>query len=178
MRLPTDYEWVPFQAIRLPPTSLSRKASLSIGYVINKDSGGNDTHPALTREAAFLLSRLHPLTVARIDGDLVCICGRRTLILISPLLHIGDLIPVGILAGVSENEIIELIQADALLTPLCYSVKDPGRSICKLAKSTPPQLLKRLSPALAGPVKIQAELLGVSVPSLYPPKDNRPPKTK
>lgn len=171
MRLPTTYEWIPFQAIRLPPTSLTRKASLSIDYVINKDTAGNDTHPALTREAAFLLSRLHPLTVARIDGDLVCICGRRTLILISPLLQIGDLIPVGLLPqGTSEEELVELMQADVLLTSMCFSAAEPERSISQLSKKIPTQLLRRLSPALAGPVKIRAELLGVSVPTLYPPK--------
>lgn len=163
------YTLVPFQDVRLPSIQLTRERSrLTPVSALKKTEAGKNKTLALSRDAARLLAQLHPMIVWNSGKTLECVGGLRTLILISPALRIGDQVPVAILPkSTPQAELVELLQADLLLTALAFAVDKPAAAVFAISQQIPKDLLASLSPALAAGVDTRAELLGVSPPTLY-----------
>lgn len=181
-RLP-PYTWVPFENVRLPSTQLTRERSKLLAIPTLKKTESKKTKAlSISRDGALLLAQLHPMTVWNSGQILECIAGLRTLILIAPLLRIGDQVPVAILPkSTPKEELIELLHADLLLSTLAFSVDKPAATIFSMSQKIPRERLSTLAPGLAAGVDTCAELLGVSPPTLYSlkrqsKKDATPPE--
>jgi len=141
-------------------------------YIINQTEVGPKRHPSLTREAALLLVYLHPPLVWGRQHQ--CIGGLRILTLAAPYLQPEDLVPVGILpAQTSQEELITLLEADMLLSQMAFGTQAGAKTIYAGSRHLDPDLLTRWSPALAAGVRASADLLGVSVQTLYNPPSQK-----
>lgn len=162
-----SWEYVNFESITLPPTDLIRSwAEFQAEYVIDKTEAGKKEKASLTREASLYLAQLHPMLIWGKKRH--CVCGIRTLTLISPCLSIGDQIPVAILPNsTNQDKLKELIQADALLTHMAFSLKAAPSALFSISRQVHPENLKHWSPALADGIQTCSKLLGVSPPTLY-----------
>lgn len=164
---PLTFQWVAFQDVRLPPSRLSQKLSLD-HFAMSKSVAGTGGKTALSREAALLLAQLHPMVVIQTGRAFECVAGIRTLLLISPLLRIDDQVPVAIVPQSTPREIlVETMQADALVTSMAFALDKPAAAMFSMSRRLDPELISRLSPALADTVETCADLLGVSPPTLY-----------
>ena len=161
------WESISFEVISPPPLKMTQQLrEQGVNYIVNKTQVGIKALPVLTREAALLLTRLHPLIVW--GKKYHCICGQRILTLITPHLKKEDQITVGILPqSTKDSTLIELAQADTLLSQIAFSSRKGAQDIYLTSREIDGRKLGELSPALAGGMESCSKALGVSGQSLY-----------
>lgn len=156
---------IPVYKIQLPG---EKQANLTIScgeYLFNHFRIGEKEKELFSTEAAELLATIHPIIIRSPEN--YCIFGLRTLFIVSSIIPTST-IRVGVLpSSISEQEIGQLIRADAWLSRVMYATKSPETGLFHAKKSIPKDLLTALTPGLDLNVSDLSRLLGVSIPTLY-----------
>ena len=151
--------------ITLPPQEFTaERTELTPPYIITKTEVSKAR--TLSRDGAHFLAHRLPIIVWGTKNH--CICGVRTLHLISPCLKAGELVPVGVLPQATTKErLLELIQLDTLIPSMALAIDKAPSAIYAMSRRIPSSLIKQMTPSLSKGTKVCAELLNVSPPTLY-----------
>lgn len=119
----------------------------------------------LTPEAYRIIAQAHPILAVQTErGKWSCLVGQRTLALARLVLRTADLVTIGVLPKMTDDQMAVLWYGDQLLSPLAFSVQSPAVTTARVLglKIQAKQLVPRLLPRIARNKKNLAKLLGIS----------------